>query len=388
MSGAPTRLRLLHVVPTYFPAERYGGPIKSVHGLCAALVAAGHSVDVYTTSVDGPGRLDVPEGVPVDVDGVRVWYFRSRFDRLYWSPAMSRALRADGLPFDAVHLHSVFLWPTAAAAKFARRLRVSYVLSPRGMLVAELIGRKSAALKRAWIRLIERRNLKGAARIHVTSEIEAADLVRCGLELAPVVEIPNGVDLGEPPARSPVAGKVVFLGRLSWKKNLVALIEAIASLPMSTLVLAGPDDEALSTQLVQQARDLGCGERVSFVGTLGAAEMRELFATAACVVLPSINENFGNVVVEALAQACPVVVSPGVGARSVVSASGGGIVAEGFDAASLRNALAILLSDPVGAAERGEAGARYVREHLSWKAIAAQMAAVYREISAERRIGD
>lgn len=385
MSAVTSPLRLLHVVPTYFPAERYGGPIKSVHGLCTALVAAGHEVEVYTTSVDGRGRLDVPEGVPVDVDGVRVWYFRSRFDRLYWSPALSRALLDDGLSFDALHLHSVFLWPTTAAAKFARRLRVPYVLSPRGMLVPELIGRKSAALKRAWIRLIERRNLKGAARIHVTSEIEAADLVRCGLELAPVVEIPNGVDLGEPLARSPVAGKVVFLGRLSWKKNLVALIEAIASLQMSTLVLAGPDDEALSTQLLQQARDLGCGERVSFVGTLGPAEMRELFTSAACAVLPSINENFGNVVVEALAHGCPVAVSPGVGARSVVSASGGGIVAQGFDAASLRNALASLLSDPAGAAARGEAGARYVREHLSWAAVAAQMAAVYREIGGNVR---
>jgi hypothetical protein len=56
---------LLHVVPTYFPAVRYGGPIHSVHGLCAALAARGHDVHVFTTNVDGPGDSDVPLGQPI-----------------------------------------------------------------------------------------------------------------------------------------------------------------------------------------------------------------------------------------------------------------------------------------------------------------------------------
>ena len=49
-------LRFLHVVPTYLPAVRYGGPIRSVHALCRALAADGHDVHVFTTNVDGPGR--------------------------------------------------------------------------------------------------------------------------------------------------------------------------------------------------------------------------------------------------------------------------------------------------------------------------------------------
>ena len=60
-------LRLLHVVPTYLPAVRYGGPIRSVHALCRELAAAGHDVQVFTTSVDGPSDSDVPLMVPVDV---------------------------------------------------------------------------------------------------------------------------------------------------------------------------------------------------------------------------------------------------------------------------------------------------------------------------------
>ena len=74
-------LRLLHVVPTYLPALRYGGPIRSVHALCRALAAAGHDVHVFTTSVDGLGDSDVLLGRPVDLEGVKVTYFPSRLLR-------------------------------------------------------------------------------------------------------------------------------------------------------------------------------------------------------------------------------------------------------------------------------------------------------------------
>ena len=53
-------MKILHVVPTYYPAVRYGGPIRSVHGLASALAAQGHDVHVYTTNADGEGVLPVP----------------------------------------------------------------------------------------------------------------------------------------------------------------------------------------------------------------------------------------------------------------------------------------------------------------------------------------
>lgn len=371
------------MVPTYFPAARYGGPIHSVHGLCKALVRAGHRVDVCTTSVDGAKRLDVPEGQAVDVDGVCVRYFRSRFDRLYWSPAMSGFLRKNMAGYDAVHLHSVFLWPTASAAFWARRRRIPYVLSPRGMLVPELIAARSGLVKRAWIQLIERGNLSSAARIHVTSTQEGDDLSRCALALAPVLDLPNGVDLPDTFQRSVIPGQILFLGRLSWKKNLEALIDALARLPSASLILAGPDDEQLAAGLMDRAGASGCAARIKLLGTVDAQQKRTLFSQSACTVLPSLNENFGNVVVEALAHGCPVVVSPGVGARGIVSASGGGVVAASADAEALRAAIAQLLDHPERSAQRGEAGASYVRQHLSWDSVAVKMADAYRQMAVQ-----
>ena len=206
-------MRLLHVVPTYFPAVRYGGPIYSVHGLCAALAARGHDVHVFTTNVDGPGDSVVPLGQPVDMDGVKVWYFPSRWlRRLYWSPPMARMLKLEVGGFDLVHLHSVFLWPTWAAARAARR-RVPYVLSPRGMLVKDLVrARSRVRSRRAWIALIERANLARAAGIHVTSAVEEAELEEFGFTLSGrIFDVPNGVVPSEPlpqhePGRAALSG--------------------------------------------------------------------------------------------------------------------------------------------------------------------------------------
>ncbi len=52
-------MKILHITPTYIPAYRYGGPIKSVHELNKWLVKQGAEVTVYTTNTDGPYNLDV-----------------------------------------------------------------------------------------------------------------------------------------------------------------------------------------------------------------------------------------------------------------------------------------------------------------------------------------
>lgn len=380
MSGQP--LRLLHVLPTYLPAVRYGGPIHAVHGLCRALAAQGHCVTVFTTSVDGKGRSDVPESVPVIMDGVRVRYFRSRFDRLYWAPAMRQALRGEVPGMDLVHLHSVFLWPTTSAAAAARRSGRPYLIAPRGMLVPELISARSSWVKRAWLALVERRNLRGAAAIHCTSAGESDDLRRCGLDLVPQLCVPNGVDVPERIQRNPAPNALLFLGRISWKKNLTSLIDAVRSLPAVTLTLAGPDDEGLVPGLLAQATEAGCGDRVRWIGAVAANDLAPVFASHAALVLPSINENFGNVVAEAMANGCPVVVAPGVGARSLIEQADAGVVAGGGTPEALACAIQTLLGSNGLNEEAGARGRAFTRAQLGWPAVAREMVCHYRRILA------
>jgi glycosyltransferase involved in cell wall biosynthesis len=389
-------MRTLHVVPSYLPATRYGGTIFAVHGLCRALAARGHHVEVFTTNVDGRNNSAVPLGVPVLLNGVRVRYFPSRFlRRLYWSPPLARALRADLSNFAVVHLHSVFLWPTWAAAHSARKTQVPYLISPHGMLVKKLIERRNWLVKSAWIKLIEKTNLERASAVHVTSTIEAAELRRFGWQLPRTVTIPNGVDEIEHYASGGVSADVkeitaerpviLFLGRISWIKGLDRLLRAFALTKIGKLAIVGPDDERLTPRLAQSTHELKITDRVRFLprGVLGM-DKEHLYQSASVFVLPSYSENFGISVLEAMQRGVPVVVTPEVGSAEVVRKSGGGLVVAG-DPEPLGAAICKLTTDLGLARSMGEAGRRHVTAHYSWNHIAAQMGALYESVSSNRQ---
>jgi glycosyltransferase involved in cell wall biosynthesis len=292
--------------------------------------------------------------------------------------------------FEIAHLHSVFLWPTVAAAAAARRRRVPYIVAPRGMLVKELIRRRSRFAKTIWIHLIERTTLRRAAAIHVTSELESEELRRFGWDLPQIATIANGAEDPGSSAEGEVAKDVkrvahrqpliLFFGRLSWKKGLDRLLEAFALTRVGHLAVAGTDEENLSARLSQQAAQLGIGHRVSFLPrTLEGADKEHLFGAARLFVLPSYSENFGNTVLEAMWRGLPVVVTPEVGAAEIVRQAGGGAIVVG-DAHSLGETLSILIADGGLARNMGESGQRYVQSRYGWAVIAERMEGLYRAI--------
>ena len=366
-------MKILHVVPTYFPARRYGGPIVAVHGLCKALAARGHDVHVYTTNVDGDGTLDVPTDRAVDVDGVQVHYFPSSFPRLYLSPEMRKSLRTEVRNFDVVHIHAVYLWPGVAAAHAARSAGIPYVISPRGMLVPELIEKKSRVTKMLWLRLVERRGFANAAGIHFTSKLEWEDAKRVGLPLPSPFVIPNGVDLEPRPDVPHDDRTLVFLGRVNWKKGLDTVINAMPQWPDVRFIVAGNDEEGLTPRLRELAERIGVADRVEFRGPVYGAAKNELLARGTLFVLMSTSENFGNAVLEALAMETPAVLSRGVGlAEDVVRAKAGVI---GLDE------VPALLDDAPRRAEMGRNGRSLVELQFAWPRVAEQMEQAYRRCS-------
>lgn len=384
-----TCLRILHVVPSYLPAVRYGGPIFAVHGLCKALAARGHEVEVFTTNVDGLSDSAVPIGVPVLLDGVKVWYFAvPALRRLYWSPAMTKALWQRVADFDVVHIHSVFLWPTFVAARIARHRRIPYLLAPRGMLVEDLIRRKNQWVKRTWITLVERKNLANATLVHFTSRVEAQDAATLGMSITKFCTVPNGVDTVERDDHGGGSSNVIaatsdqpfllFIGRINWKKGLDRLIAALPYAPDCDLVVAGNDEEHYTPVLKALAASIGVAGRVSFVGPVYGDDKIALLRGALMLVLPSYSENFGNVVLEALAVGCPVTVTPEVGAADIVRESGAGAVFAG-DPAKLGAGISALVSNPAMLRCMGEKGRRFIHQHYTWHAVCVQMETAYRQ---------
>jgi glycosyltransferase involved in cell wall biosynthesis len=387
-------MRILHVVPTYLPATRYGGPIVAVHSLCRALAGRGHAVEVFTTSIDGPVDTAVPYDRPVMLDGVKVRYFASRrLRRLSYAPSLMQSLHDEISGADIVHLHSAFLWPTWRAARLSHNRRILYVISPRGMLVKTLIASRNRLIKSAWIALIERSSLEQAAAIHATSAIEAEEIQKFGWRLPRIAVVPNGVDAIEQQARqdppaadiAALAGQqplVLFFGRLAQVKGLDRLLRAFARTQRGTLAIVGNDYEGLATGLSEMARQLKIDDRVRIVPrTITDAEKECMFAAARVFVLPSYSESFGNVVLEAMQRGLPVIVTPEVGAAEVVKESGGGLVAGG-DTQSLGAAIDRLTEDAAKSSAMGEAGRRHVSECYGWHSVAARMEALYGELKA------
>lgn len=380
-------MKILHVVPSYLPATRYGGPIHSVHGLCKALVAAGHEVTVFTTNVDGPDDSDVPLGEAVDLDGVQVWYFPSTWlRRLYWAPRMMQPLRQQISGFDIVHLHSVFLWPTWAAARAARKAGVSYLIAPRGMLVRDLLNKKSRWLKTTWIRLIERRNLEWASGIHVTAPLEQQEIDQFVFRLPAFYYVPNGI---EPPTLETLAAQkselvpdfpyVLFLSRINWKKGLDRLMRAWKDVPGAQLIVAGNDEENYQQEIQRIADAEGVASRVHFVGPVAGADKWLLYRNAELFVLPSHSENFGIVVLEAMAMGCPVVVTPEVGLAQTVADADCGRVVDG-EPAALAEAIKELLAQPERRASMARKGRETALRDFSWGGVAGRMEAAYGDV--------
>jgi glycosyltransferase involved in cell wall biosynthesis len=189
-------MRILHVVP--IPAVRYEGCLAPVHALCRALAARGNEVEVFTTSINEDENSSVPPGIPVTLDGVKIMAFVSPVLQWWsWAPSLVKSLRHEIKGADILHLHSGFLWPIWDAARLARRVRIPYVISPRGVLAENSVRRGNRLVDAIWLALIERSNLQGATLIHATSAREATEIQHFGWRLPPIAVVSDRIDEAE-----------------------------------------------------------------------------------------------------------------------------------------------------------------------------------------------
>src|SRR5262249_26424552 len=203
-------------------------------------------------------------------------------------------------------------------------------------------------------------------------EVERHALADLGLALAPSIVIPNGAEAPTPfkpgvvsaDVREIIDGgfEILSFGRISWKKALDRLIRTMAYLPNARAVIAGHDEGGEATRLRAIAQARGVADRVRFLARgVDGADKEALFAAARVFAMPSLSENFGNVVVEAMVRGLPVVVTERVGAADLVEVSGAGIVVRGGEH-DFAAALATLLQSNERLAAMGSAGAVYARE--------------------------
>ncbi len=399
MSKRP--IRVLHVTPYYERAHVYGGPAHSVPLLCQSLVRAGAEVTVLTTDANGKERLDVPLGQPLQSHGVQVHYFRRLVNNnFFWSPGLGRMCKATVAQFDVVHLHAIFVYPTAVGADAAWRTGIPYVVSPRGMLMRRCYARHRWK-KAIYMRLFEQRRLSRASAIVCTHEAEAKDLDAFQLG-APRLVVPNGIDTQKyshlPPRgqfrqRAGVkadAHIVLFAGRLHQVKRPDLAVEAFtrisAQFPRVHLVMAGHDEHRMAATLRDTALAAGCADRVHLVGHLAPDEMLSALSDADLFLMPSETESFGMAAVEAMAAGLPVLLSPHVPLSDQVIAANAGRVAE-INALSLASVLGDMLNDAQRLRIMGRHARALVQREFDLRAVADKTLSVYRDLCGKKHPG-
>jgi glycosyltransferase involved in cell wall biosynthesis len=163
----------------------------------------------------------------------------------------------------------------------------------------------------AWW-LYQHRDLRRATGFHATSELEAIEIRRLGLN-QPIVVAPNGLDLPDtlPSPTGPSGKRFLFLSRIHRKKGLLELLNAWrkSSAPKEGwhLRIAGPDDGGYRAVVERRMVELHLESSVSVVGEVTGTTKWELISGSAFFILPSFNENFGIAIAEALACGVPVI---------------------------------------------------------------------------------
>ena len=377
-------MRIQHVIPGMAFAS---GPTQALVNLSKHQAALDHQVTIAYVTGRGADAHDL------DIPGVDLIGFPACCLRHWaYSPALRRWLDTNLSRFDVVHIHSMWLYPNVAATRACWKQCVPYIVRPAGSLEPWCLKAK-AWRKGLYFRLWEKRMLNRAAAVHAVSEQEAQNVRALGIT-APVITIPNGIDLAEYqnlpspedarrrlglPQGLPLA---LFLSRIHPKKGLDILGQVFCILrsrvPDARLVIVGPDRHEYAAEIKALYQGLGIADDVVFLGEKRGLDKVAAYAAADVFILPTHSENFGIVVAESLIAGTPVIVSQNTPWK-VVEDVGAGFWLE-LDAEVFAERAASLLADPDRARSMGRNGQKLVSEHYDWSAIADELCQFYGRI--------
>jgi len=353
-----------------------------VFELASAQRRWGADVEIWTPDMVRAGSTEVFAGLPI-----RYFYPDPLFG-LARSHRLRRALAT--LSSEAIlHAHNTFnpLNVQVGRTAAARGLKVFY--HPHGALDPALFADWSlkSLKKRLYIRFFSRPKLNRATGVFALTALEQAQLRSLGVT-SPIHVVPNGIRPVVPAAReaghalrarhgvSPAERVVLFIGRITAKKRIEDIIQAIARSEAHLFIAGNPEAEpAYAALLWAEANAAGCAARVHWLGFMDEAAKSVAYSAADIFAHASESEGMALAILEAMSAGLPVVATRGC---YMAEAAAAGVLVEcasGADA--LAQAMAPLLADAARAQAQGEAGRAYVGRVHDWPAIARRTLEIY-----------
>ncbi len=372
-----------------------GGIAPHVTEMSQAMRSRGHEVHIFTRRKESQRRYDL-------IDGVH--YHRCAYD---YNPdfLIDMANMADcfyrhlvevengyGEHFDIVHGHDWMVAPVLARVKNERHGSIVMTVhsTEYGRCGNELFWHGQS--KR--IRDLEWEGTYVADRVICVSEsLRKETLWLYSVPPEKAVAIYNGVDAGRfdiavnaQEVRSSCKVQadeqfILFAGRLAWQKGPDLLLDAVPAVlkkcPKAKFVFAGEGD--MRPQLEAKVKSTGITSATRFIGYRKGNDLVGLFKSADLIAVPSRNEPFGIVILEAWSASKAVVATRTGGPAEFVRHKDTGWTVP-CDADSISGGLNSVLTD-VGLGKRmGVAGRREAETRFSWETIASETEAVYNSI--------
>jgi glycosyltransferase involved in cell wall biosynthesis len=350
LSNAPVTLarpspprRIVHVAARYPPA--LGGLEQTVQALARHQHKLGTDVQVLTSDQGTRGAFCQDEDFSVTrLRSIEIAHTAIIPGLL---PSLSR-LGRDAL----IHLH---IAPAYAPEMVWLNKRLTHVAYVAHVHLDVLPSGRAGVLLEPYKRLILRRILHDAEAVLVPTDDYAA-LISAKYEIPGerIRVIRNGTDhdIMSQPRSAPRVGardcQLLFVGRLSPQKNIPLLLEAIAAYLRRygggvrlTIVGEGETRDEISTQITR----LGLGGIVTLRGPLYERQLQSVYEESDLLLLTSINESFGIVLIEAMTKGLPIVSVDILGVRNVMASGVNGILSEPTPDA-VADAVHTLLANP------------------------------------------
>lgn len=256
-----------------------------------------------------------------------------------------------------------------------------------GTRVSVWLGRLSATLVNGLIS-----GKKRASVLLVSNERTQAALPG-GVRGKIIVMPENGVDLSiwsPPPASYGITQppRFIFIGRLVDWKRLDFILHALVDCKGASLEVIG--DGPMRDAWTDTAKKLGIADRVHWLGWLSQQDCAKRLHGATALLLPSIYECGGAVVLEAMACALPVVALAWGGPAEYIDPTCGILIAPSSTESIIKefaDALQKLASNPAEQAELGLAGRKRVESHYDWNRKIDRMMDIYRRCLADHEAG-
>jgi glycosyltransferase involved in cell wall biosynthesis len=307
-------IRKILLVCDYFsPAYKAGGPIKSISNILQ-LFSGEYKFDVFTSSYDIDGtKLDIEKNnvlLESEYKGCKVIYFDSLIKMLKFISLIRSS-------YDITYINSFFSWRYSILYQLFIRFSIlksnKVIIAPRGELTDGALALKSFK-KQLFIKLYVFFRLNKFVKFQFTSHEEYLEAVKVLGDIDYCI-IPN---IAEKPDdfllkdKTPGCLHVVFLSRISKKKNLLSLCKAISLINSNQILftIAGNiEDEAYWESCNKVLGKCGNNVTVDYVGPLNKSQVQKLFRKTHLFCLPTLNENYGHAIVEALSYSNLVLLS-------------------------------------------------------------------------------